>query len=135
MSLNKFYNHKLFIVFRIIGGISFLIMIYKAGKGNSSQFLDLSILQTYLDSLGLIEVSAFFPISVLLLIMLITFNILTVFFSNEIIRYFSLKEKYPKLNSFFRLRQTYQRYYLMLNIIAMFIICLLVISLDLLILI
>lgn len=135
MSLNKFYNHKLFIVFRIIGGISFLIMIYKSGKGNSSQFLDLSILQTYLDSLGLIEVSAFFHISVLLLIMLITFNILTVFFSNEIIRYFSLKEKYPKLNSFFRLRQTYQRYYLMLNIIAMFIICLLVISLDLLILI
>lgn len=135
MSLNKFYNHKLFIVFRIIGGISFLIMIYKSGKGNSSQFLDLSILQTYLDSLGLLEVSAFFHISVLLLIMLITFNIFSVLFGNEIIRYFSLEEKYPKLNSFFRLRQNFQRYYLMLNILAMFIICLLVISLDLLILI
>lgn len=50
----------------------------------------------YLNSLSIFEVSVLFHISILVVILLLLFNIFSVFFGNEIINYFKLEEKYPK---------------------------------------
>lgn len=94
--------------------------------------LDLKAFNAYLDSLSLIQSAAIFHILISILIIMLLYNIFSVFFGNEIINYFNLDKKYPKLHKFFELRLKFQRYYLILNILAIFIICLVVISIDLL---
>ena len=49
-------------------------------------------------------------------IILNVINILSVLFGNEIIRFFNLEERYPKLGIFFKLRIKLQRYYLMWSV-------------------
>ena len=56
--------------------------------------------------------SAIFHIIASLLILIATFNILSVLFSNEIIKFFKLETNYPKLAKFFQLRRVFQKYYL-----------------------
>ena len=43
-------------------------------------------------------------------------DIYFVFFANEIIKYFKLEEKYPKLHIFFKLRYKFQIYNLLMNL-------------------
>jgi hypothetical protein len=62
------------------------------------------------------------------------FNIYSVLFGNEIIKYLKLEEKYPKWNTFFKLRTQFQRYYFILNLILLICIILIAISLNLLVL-
>ena len=57
-------------------------------------------------------------------IILNVINILSVLFGNEIIRFFNLEERYPKLGIFFKLRIKLQRYYLMWNVSILFTVCL-----------
>ena len=52
-------------------------------------------------------------------IILNVINILSVLFGNEIIRYFNLEEKFPRLGLFFRLRLKFQRYYLIWNVLIL----------------
>ena len=100
--------------------------------------LDLNLywdwLYNYLDTLTLLEESAFFHILVLSVIFVIVFNIYSVLFGNEVIKYFKLEERFPKLNIFFKLRTQFQRYYLILNLILLICVCLISISLNLLVL-
>ena len=70
-------------------------------------------LNDYLNSLSILEVSALFHILGSLLILITAFNILSVFFSNEIIKFFNLESKYPKLAKFFHLRRLFQKYNLL----------------------
>ena len=58
------------------------------------------------------------------------YSILGVFFGNEIIKYFDLENKYPKLSIYFKLRAKFQRYYLLWDISIMFLICILGIALN-----
>ena len=74
---------------------------------------NLTGLNDYLNSLSLLELSALFHILGSLLILITAFNILSVFFSNEIIKFFNLELKYPKLAKFFHLRRIFQKYYLL----------------------
>jgi hypothetical protein len=56
--------------------------------------------------------------------MLVTIvNILGIFFGNEIIKYFDLEVKFPRLSNFFKLRAKLQRFYLMWNILILFVLC------------
>ena len=80
---------------------------------------DLTSLYEYLDSLSLLQESAFFHIIVLTVILTCILNITSVFFGNEIISYFKLEEKYPKLAFFFKVRNQFQRYYLIFTLIVM----------------
>lgn len=110
------------------------VLIKTLSKGNKYT-VDWNAYYAYLDTLSILEVSALFHILIFILLFLLTFNILSAFFGNEIINYFNLENKFPKLYTFFKLRQKFQRFYLFLNIFAMFIIMLAVIAINLLILI
>ena len=59
-------------------------------------------------------------------------NILSVLFGNEVIKYFNLEEKFPRLGLFFRLRLKFQRYYLIWNVLILFLVCVLGIYVNLL---
>lgn len=95
---------------------------------------DLTSLYEYLDSLSLLQESAFFHIIVLTVILTCILNITSVFFGNEIISYFKLEEKYPKLAFFFKVRNQFQRYYLIFTLIVMVWLCFGALFLNLLIL-
>lgn len=77
--------------------------------------LKLEFLYDYLNSLTLLEESAFYHIILLLVIGNLSFNLLSVFLGNELIEYFKLETKYPKLAGFFRLRLKFKKYYLILS--------------------
>ena len=104
------------------------------GKSNLVSNFNLDSFYEYLNSLGLLELSALYHLIVLTLICIISFNILSAVLGNEILKYFNLDERYPKLASFFKLRLKFQRYYLILNFSLIFIICIVSILIDILVL-
>lgn len=53
-----------------------------------------------------------------------------ILFGKYIINYFKLEEKYPKLAKYIRLRQTFNKYYLIINIIIIYLILILYIVLN-----
>lgn len=83
------------------------------GSGKGNNFMpSLNSLYDYLNNMSLLEEASLLHILLFLVIMLTVFNILVALFSNEIIKYFDLEQKYPSLNAFFKLRIKFQRYYL-----------------------
>ena len=106
------------------------------GKGKDKLLDDwnIQILYDYLDSLTLLEESAFIHIVAFLLILGCTFSIISVFFGNEVIRYFDLENKYPKLHTYLKIRATFQRYYLIWNIFIIIAVSIISLLLNLLVL-
>nr|YP_009493204.1 LAGLIDADG endonuclease [Ganoderma calidophilum]AWJ63999.1 LAGLIDADG endonuclease [Ganoderma calidophilum] len=102
------------------------------GKNNFISDLNLQVLYDFLDSLTLLEESAFVHILTFIFILLCLFNIISIFFANEIIKFFKFEEKYPRLELFFKLRMRFQRYYLMWNIFLIVLVSFLGIFLNLL---
>ena len=84
---------------------------------------DLKVIYNYLDSLTLHQEGALFHIIIFSTILVTIFNILGIFFGNEIIKYFNIENKFPSLSNFFKLRAKLQRYYLMWNITILFVLC------------
>ena len=78
----------------------------------------------------LLQESALLHIIIYIYILATVFNILGIFFGNEVIKYFELENKYPKLHIFFKLRAKFQRYYLFLIFFTLFLVCALGIFLD-----
>ena len=78
---------------------------------------NLNLFYENLDTLNILEVSALFHLLVIFAFMIIIFNIYSTIFGNEIIKYFKLEEKYPKLKKIFKLRLQFQRYYLIFNLL------------------
>lgn len=83
----------------------------------------LSKFYAYLDSLTLLQELSLFHIIMFSVIFIVVLNILGVLFGNEIIKYFNLEERFPKLGIFFKLRSKFQRYYLMWCVFILFTIC------------
>ena len=106
-----------------------------APKNNFISNLNIQNLYDFLDSLTLLEESAFIHILIFIILLCSLINIISIFFGNEIIRYFNLEKRLPKLETIFRLRTKFQRYYLLWNIFIMVIVCILAICLNLLVLI
>lgn len=73
---------------------------------------ELKAFYDYLDSLSLIQELALINSAYMVVVTITFLNIYSVVFSNEILRYFNIEEKYPRLQKFFTVRRTYQRYYL-----------------------
>ena len=88
----------------------------------------------YLDSLSLLQESSFIHLCMFIYILCCVYTLISVFFGNEIIKYFNLEEKYPKLSIFFKLRMKFQRYYLIWNLLGITIMCILGIGINLLVL-
>ena len=92
----------------------------------------LSKLYKYLDSISLLQESSLFHISLFIVILITVFNIFSVLFANEVIRYFNLEERFPRLGIFFKLRIKFQKYYLFWSVFTLFIVCLAGIGIDIL---
>jgi hypothetical protein len=112
------------------------LIINNGGKDNNFTSLNIGNFSLekyyeYLDSLSLLEESAFLHLVAFSLIIFIILNIVSTLFGNEIIQYFNLEKKYPKLSIFFRLRAKFQRYYLIWNISILLFICTLGIFMNL----
>jgi len=108
--------------------VEILEQILSNGGGTKSSILPdwdyiLDSLFEYINSLTLTQELALLHILVLIIIIIIVLNILGVFFGNEVIKYFNLETKFPSLATFFKLRSTLKRYYLMWSILEMFIVC------------
>ena len=78
--------------------------------------INLTSYYEFLDTLTLLEECAFINILALIGILFLISDIYFVFFANEIIKYFKLEEKYPKLHIFFKLRYKFQIYNLLMNL-------------------
>ena len=85
----------------------------------------------YLDTLTLSEELALIHILFAILYLLIAFEFVSIFFGNELINYFDLENKYPKLKTFFKLRATYQRYYLIWCLLKLFLLSFVIIIFNL----
>lgn len=86
---------------------------FSKGSGEGNNFMpSLNGLYDYLNNMSLLEEASLLHILLFLVIILTVFNILVALFSNEIIKYFDLEQKYPSLDAFFKLRIKFQRYYL-----------------------
>ena len=86
----------------------------------------------HLDTLSILQESSILHILLFTVLTVTVLNILSVLFGIELIKYFKLEEKYPRLELFFRLRMRFQRYYLMWNIFLIVLVCFLAIFLNLL---
>ena len=85
----------------------------------------------YLDTLTLSEELALIHILCAILYLFIAFEFVSIFFGNELINYFDLENKYPKLKTFFKLRATYQRYYLIWCLLKLFLLSFVIIIFNL----
>lgn len=118
---------------RMDSGLKELDAFLNEIKRNGSNFISdfdlnkiysyLDTLSSYLDTLSLQQEGALFNIIVLLTMLLTIFSLLGVFFGNEIIKFFDLENKLPRLSIFFKIRTKLQRYYLMWNLFILFSLC------------
>ena len=81
-------------------------------------------LYEYLDTLSILQESSILHILLFTVLTVTVFNILSVLFGFELIKYFKVEERMPKLAGFFRLRAQFQRYYLIWNVSILFTVCL-----------
>jgi hypothetical protein len=75
-------------------------------------------LQQFINSLDAVQNLAVMHISGSIVILLSLYSIICIFFGNSLIDYFDLenKNRFPKIAKFIKLRRTFQKYYLMINI-------------------
>ena len=99
-------------------------------KNNFISNLNPAKLSEFFDSLTLGQLAAFLNIIFFIMLLLTVYSILATLFGNEIIKYFNIEEKYPRLKTFFKLRSTFQKYYLFWNVLTLFGLCLLGIGFD-----
>ena len=70
----------------------------------------------------------------LVVIGILSFNVLSAVLGNEIIKYFMLEERFPKLAALLRLRLKFQKYYLTLSFSLLFFVVFASIQINLLVL-
>nr|AVR57746.1 hypothetical protein C0989_000026 [Termitomyces sp. T132] len=91
-------------------------------------------LYDFLDTLNLIQLVSTFHTLILMLILLNIFRLFNFFFYDELIKYFNLEKKYPRLAFYFKIRAKISKVSVALTFLFIIFICLWGISLNLLIL-
>ena len=64
-------------------------------------------------------------------ILMCLFNVIVIIYSDMLLIYFKLEEKYPKLQIFFKYKQKFQKYNLGFNLLILFGVCIYTIGIDL----
>ena len=64
-------------------------------------------------------------------ILLCLFTIISIIYTNQLIDYFKIELRYPKLAKYLLLRKKLQNYYLLLNVIIILIMCIIIIYINL----
>ena len=102
-------------------------------KSTNSNFLPNSNqLFEILNNLTLLQEASLLHIIFFSIIILSIINILGALFGNEVINYFKLEDRFPRLSIFFKVRGVFQRYYLMWSIFILFSVCIAGICINLL---
>jgi hypothetical protein len=103
-------------------------LVFKSGGSSEYKFLFvdqitkfISTYQDYLSTLTLMQTGALVHIILSIFILFCLFTIIGIFYGDILIKYFILEEKYPKLAKFIQIRRKFQQYYLLLNILLIFI--------------
>lgn len=94
----------------------------KDGKNLLPDF-NLDYFYSYLDTLTLLEESSLLHIILFLIVLITLLQIFLTLLANDIIKFFKIEENYPSLSKFFHLRMKFQRYYLLINMLILIIIC------------
>ena len=93
---------------------------------------DFSPFIKYIDNLNVLELSALLHITIIFIILILTSNLLSIYFTSEVINFFNLDKRFPKLSFYFKYRIKFQRYYILINIFLICFFCLFSIFMDLL---
>lgn len=114
-----------------------------SGSGSGSHFVDSfnsnlieelqQAFQSYLDwfnSLPLAQQGAMAHILVSITILLSLSSLVTVFYSDYLIKRFNVESRFPRLVKYINLRRTFQQYYFILNTVVIALFSLIIISLN-----
>ena len=90
----------------------------------------LSDFYQFVENLSLLEHLVLLDILLFFLVMITIINIFSALFGNEVIKYFNLENKYPKLLLFFKIRLTLQKYYLIWSALILMFVCIFAIIIN-----
>lgn len=97
-----------------------------------SNYQDLfNYFQSFIDNLTHYQKFAFIHISSSIFIVFCLFTLIAVFNGNQLIDYFKLSTRYPKLEKYIKLRQKFQLYYFYINSLFILLTLIIIISLNL----
>lgn len=86
----------------------------------------------YLSTLSLDQTFALLHIIFFITMLFLVYNIIIIFYSDLIIKYFSIEKKYPSFARFIELRRKFQSYYMTWNLIILLLILLFLLIINLL---
>jgi predicted nuclease with TOPRIM domain len=95
-------------------------------KNNNSSILEEleKFRQDYYDwihSLSLIKQGAVIHTIIFLILFIYLFSLITIYYSDSLLKYFKIEEKFPRLLRFIQLRRKFQQYYFFISILIMII--------------
>lgn len=83
-----------------------------------------------IDTLSQTQKGALIHLSMSITILLCLFSLIGVFYGEQLINYFNLEQRYPKLAGIIKLRRKFQQYYFLWNSLIIIVLLLVVISLN-----
>ena len=90
----------------------------------------LSDFYQFVENLSLLEHLVLLDIILFLLVMVTIINIFSALFANEIIKYFNLENRFPRLLLFFKVRLTLQKYYIIWNVFVLMVVCIFAVGIN-----
>ena len=100
-----------------------------------SSFNIIERIQDFLSTLNFEQTLAFIHLSGSLIIGLSVLSMITIFYSEKLILYFKIEEKYPRFSKYIKLRSKFQHFYFLLDIIFIFFVLIGIVYINILILI
>ena len=105
----------------LIIGVDDLITIVNGN--DTTKKSGLSDIFQFVENLSILQHSVLLEIFLFILLILTVINILSALFGNEIIKYFNLEKRFPRLSLFFKVRASLQIYYIMWNVFILMFVC------------
>lgn len=105
----------------LIIGVDDLITIVNGN--DTTKKSGLSDIFQFVENLSILQHSVLLDIFLFILLILTVINILSALFGNEIIKYFNLEKRFPRLSLFFKVRASLQIYYIMWNVFILMFVC------------
>ena len=107
----------------LIRGVDDFISIVN-GNDTTNKFVSgVSDIFQFVENLSILQHSVLLDILLFILLILTVINILSALFGNEIIKYFNLEKRFPRLSLFFKIRANLQKYYIMWNVFILMFVC------------
>ena len=97
---------------------------------NKSQYLD--SLQSFFDGLNYEQNLAIVHISGSMFILFCLISIISIFYGEKLIIFLDLEKRFPKIANFIQIRRKFQQYYLLMNILLIFIVLAIIIYINIL---